>query len=82
MTALSKYADIVVRDFVENITEHLFRAIEDTDEYKKQVKEHSRQAVNALIGKRVKTVLKLGNVRRSKSGVLAIQSHMTHKPPV
>lgn len=82
MTALSKYADTVVRDFVENITQHLFQAIEDTDEYKKQVKEHSRKAVNALIGKKVKTVLKLGNVHRSKSAVLAIQSHTTHRPPV
>ena len=60
------YADRVVRDFIVDITDHLFLQIQHDEtlmrEYQTRVNENSLQAVNQAIGLKIKEILQLENV--------------------
>jgi bisphosphoglycerate-independent phosphoglycerate mutase (AlkP superfamily) len=64
MTA-NKYAEEVVRDFMRNITDHVFLNIQNNErlmrEYQTRVNENSLQAVNAAIGKKIRKIFDLKN---------------------
>lgn len=59
------FAEKVVRDFVRNITDHVFLNIQHNEslmrEYQTAVNESSLQVVNQAIGKKVKDLLRLQN---------------------
>jgi hypothetical protein len=61
-----EYADKIVRDFMKNITDHVFFNIQHTEElmreYQSQVHENSLALVNQAIGKKVREVFDLKNV--------------------
>jgi len=64
MTA-NEYAEKVVRDFMRNITDHVFLNIQSNEglmrQYQTQVNENSLMEVNAAIGRKVKEVFQLEN---------------------
>jgi hypothetical protein len=64
MTA-NEYADKVVREFLRNITDHIFLYIQNTEnlmrEYQTTVNKEGLQHVNATIGKRAKEIFDLEN---------------------
>ena len=78
------YAEKVVRDFMRNITDHVFLNIQNNEElmreYQKRVNENSLQAVNTAIGKKVKDVFELENdVQCTTPKSWLIQGFTLHK---
>ena len=60
------YAERIVRDFIRDITDHVFMNIQNNEvlmrEYQTRVNENSLQTVNQAIGLKVKEILDLQNV--------------------
>ena len=84
MMNVNQYADKVVNDFIKNITDYVFLAIEHDDaamrEYMSKVNEFGLTQVNTTIGKKVREILKLENIDESdnpKSRI--IQTYTRHK---
>ena len=61
MTTTNDYAEKLVKDFMANITDHVFLNIQNNEslmrEYQTMVHEHSLLSVNTAIGKKVKELL-------------------------
>jgi len=78
------YAEKVVRDFITDITDYVFLAIEQNDElmreYMSNVNSNGLTAVNTSIGRTVKELLNLDNdeeVKARKSRL--IETYTKHK---
>jgi len=82
--SVNDYAEKVVKEFITNITDYVFLAIEHDDEamreYIRKVDEFGLTAVNTAIGKKVKEILNLDNCgRNEKPQSRIILSYETHK---
>ena len=82
--SVNDYAEKVVKNFITDITDHVFCNIERNDdlmrEYISNVNLYQLDAVNTTIGKKVKGLLNLENTGRCnepKSRI--IQSYEQHK---
>ena len=64
-----EYAEKIVENFMENITDHVFLNIQNNEalmrEYQSQVHQHSLQSINTAIGKKVKEIFELQNKSES-----------------
>jgi len=83
MTSSNEYAERIVKDFMENITDHVFLNIQHNEElmreYQTQVHQNSLQSVNTAIGKKVREIFDLENIEdyyQPKSWL--IKSFMRH----
>ena len=65
MSASNDYAERIVRDFMRDITDHVFLNIQNNEElmreYQTQVNQNSLKAINTAIGKAVKDCFELEN---------------------
>jgi len=84
MMNVNQYAEKVVNDFITDITDYVFLAIENDDaamrEYMSKVNEFGLTQVNTTIGKKVREILKLENIDESdnpKSRI--IQTYTRHR---
>jgi hypothetical protein len=78
------YADVLVKNFIRNITDHVFLSIQHNEdlmrEYQTNVNRYGLDAVNMAIGKKVKILLNLdddGENTNPKSRL--IKSYTRHK---
>ena len=81
---VNDYAEKVVNDFITDITDYVFLAIEHDGaamrEYMNKVNEFGLTPVNTTIGKKVREILKLENIDESdnpKSRI--IQTYTRHR---
>jgi len=81
---VSQYAEKVVNDFITDITDYVFLAIEHDDaamrEYLAVTSKSGKDEVNQTIGKKVKELLNLendGETTKCKSSL--IESYTRHK---
>jgi len=78
------YAEVVVKGFVRDITDHLFLSIQHDDslmrEYQTNVNRYGLDMVNMAIGEKVKTLLNLDNDGENKNPKShLIKSYTYHK---
>lgn len=86
MSIENDYANRVVVDFMENITDHVFLYIQNNEklmrDYQTAVHQTSLQAVNTAIGKSVKEIFELSNTTECKEPKSwLIKSFMRHEKP-
>lgn len=79
----NEYAEKIVKDFMGNITDHVFLNIQNNEvlmrEYQTQVHQHSLQSVNTAIGKKVKEIFELQDNDKSNQPISwLIKSYMKH----
>ncbi|MBC7005492.1 hypothetical protein BIZ37_23315 [Photobacterium sp. BZF1] len=71
MSEVNDYAEKVVREFIKDITDHVFCNIQSNEElmreYQSQVHKNSLRSVNTAIGKKVSEVLELNNESESEN---------------
>jgi hypothetical protein len=82
--SVNEYADALVKDFIRNITDHVFLAIQHNEdlmrEYQTNVSRYSLDAVNMAIGKKIKILLNLAdNGENTNPKSALIKSHTFHK---
>jgi len=82
----NEYAEQVVRDFITDITDHLFLSIEREDavmrDYMTNVNRYGLDAVNMAIGLKVKELLNLENgMENNNPKSRLIKSYTRHRLP-
>ncbi|MBK1890338.1 hypothetical protein Undi14_09815 [Undibacterium sp. 14-3-2] len=69
MSKPNDYAEKIVRDFMRDITDHIFCNIQNNEalmrEYQTQIHQNSLVEVNTAIGKKVKEIFDLENAGES-----------------
>ena len=69
MSSANEYAEKIAKDFLKNITDHIFCHIQNNEalmrEYQTQVHQNSLKSVNTAIGQKVKEIFELENAAGS-----------------